>query len=189
MLPLEIVAGYYNGISALDQEKPAAYTTKSVKIEYSDLITNLFVTSKVRSAYEPETGIMTPAQLFLERSPGKKTIFGITALSIDKINADENEAEYSVSFFIWMPFASEKANNAGLPETAVQLSVYKYKDIVVLTYQKDRWKITGIQKMERTLVEGNGKALVGTIATGFADGLPYAPSQTEIQKTKDTLIK
>lgn len=190
LIPLEIVTGYYNGISGLDQEKPAAYTTKSVKIEYPDLITNLFVTSKVRSAYEPETGIMTPAQLFLEHSPGKKTVFGITALSIDKISESDTAAEYSVSFFIWMPLAaekgetSEKATETAKPETVVQLSVYKYKDSVVLTYKKDRWKITGIQKIERTLVEGNGKALLESIAVGFADGLPYAPSQAEINKQK-----
>lgn len=175
----EIVAGYYAAIESLDQEIPGAYTTRGVKPDYAEFTTNLFVTSKVRQAYEQNTGIISPARLFALRDPGNFTVYGITGLSVDPVSGDETHAEYEVSFFLWMPF-SEAVSSGG--EGEVRLSVHRYRDAVSLEYRKDRWMITGIRSLERTPIEGDGGKILKAIADKTADALEWAPTPEEIEK-------
>jgi len=145
------------------------------------LTTNLYVTSKVRAAYERDTGILTPAQVIVLGDPGKKSVYGITRLSIEKSMETDSESEYTVSFYMWLPLSAEPTEN---PENDIPLSVYRYKDIVDLKKQKDQWKIISIQNKQRTLVEGNAKFLLDTIAKGKAETLDFAPSSEELNQAK-----
>ncbi len=183
---LAVVTGFYRGLASLDQEIPQAYLLRGVKTEYSDLITNLYVTSKVREAYEKDVGILSPARLFLLRSPEKKTVFGITGLTAEKVSENTADAEYTVKFYIWLPFSPGSADTAN-PEADVQLSVYQYQDTVMLASRKGLWKISKIQNVRKDLIEGSGKALLEKIADGSADVLPYAPSRTDLEKEKAAL--
>jgi len=175
----EVVAGYYAAVESLDQEIPQAYTARGVKPDYTEFTTNLFVTSKVRQAYEQNTGIISPARLFALREPGNYTVYGMTGLSIVRMKEDATHAEYEVSFHLWMPFSESQAASG---EAGARLSVHRYRDAVSLDLRKEMWKITGIRSLERTLVEGDGSKLFKAIADKTADALEWAPTPEEIAR-------
>ncbi len=175
----EIVAGYYAAIESLDQEIPAAYTARGVKADYTEFTTNLFVTTKVRQAYEHDTGIISPARLFALRDPGQFTVYGMTALSIVRKTEETAHAEYEVSFYLWMPYSERKEQ---AEEGGARLSVHRYRDAVSLDYRKEMWQITGIRGIERTPIEGDGAKLLKAIADKSADAFEWAPTPAEIEK-------
>ena len=174
---VEVVAGYYAAIESLDQEIPQAYTARDVKPDYTEFTTNLFVTSKVRQAYEQNTGIISPARLFALRDIGNFTVYGMTGLSIARVSENDTKAEYEVSFYLWMPF-SESAASGG--EGGVRLSVHRYRDMVSLEYRKEMWVITAIRNSERRQIEGDGAKLMKAVSDKTADAFEWAPTPEEI---------
>ncbi|HKL87245.1 MAG TPA: hypothetical protein VJ861_13010 [Treponemataceae bacterium] len=171
----EIVLGYYKGIENLDQEISTTYAVKGLKTDYDSFITNLFVTSKMREAYERNGGLLSPAELYVIKKTNNRMIYGITRLHIQRIGETDSESQYTASFYLWMPYTEEQT------EDFVQLSVYSYEDKITLKWVKDRWLVSDIQPVKRILVESDGKKLLEDIKEDRADGFPWSPTLSEIQ--------
>lgn len=60
--PAEVVHGFYTAVGALDQARVTAYTKHKAASEYDDLLVHLFVTSKMREAYERKKIYYTPQE-------------------------------------------------------------------------------------------------------------------------------
>lgn len=179
MSTTEIVQGYYEGIGNLDQEISTTYAVKGLKTDYDSFVTNLYVTSKMREAYERNGGLLSPTELFINKETNDRMIFGLTRLQIENITESEAESQFTVSFYIWMPYADEQSENQ------VQLSVYLYEDIISLQWIKDRWLVSLIEPTKRILVEKDAENLLNAIKNDSADEFPWSPSMFEIQKLKD----
>lgn len=185
--PAEVVSKFYEGVNTLDQDIPRTFMYKNVKSGYDDLMTNLFVTSKVRQSYEKDTGIVGPAKLYVDKDPLNRMIYGITNLTIQENSLSKETGSYTVSFYFWLPMSIKEFDVVDVKNIPIQLSVYAYKDIMTIGYIKDRWKITAIEQVQRDLVEGDAEMIMKKIAEGTAGTLPYAPSNEEIESAK--LIK
>jgi len=185
--PAEVVSGFYEGVNTLDQDIPRAFMYKHVKSGYDNLMTNLFVTSKVRQSYEKDSGVVSPAKLYVDKDPQNRMIYGITGLTIQENSLSKESGTYTVSFYFWLPESIKEYDVVDVKNIPIQLSVYAYKDIMTIGYYKDRWKITAIQQVRRDLVEGDAEMILKKIAEGTADTFPYAPSSEEIESVK--LIK
>ncbi len=190
LAPEEVVSGFYGGIATLDQEIPQCYSAKGVKNEYSELITNLYVTSRVRQSYERDTGIMTPAQLFAARGNiGKMTVYGMTGLTVTQTSRTATAAEYDVSLYLWIPTSEDQTPpDTSSTEVPVQLSIYRYGDTVRLAYAKDRWKIAEFRPKGAELVEGDAKKILAEIADGSAAGQPWTPTAAEIETAEKEMM-
>jgi hypothetical protein len=190
LTPDEVVLGFYAGIANLDQEIPQSYSVKGVKNEYTDLITNLYVTSRVRQSYERDTGIMSPAQLFAAGGNiGKMTVYGMTGLTITRTSLTATEAEYDVSLYLWIPTSENQTPpDTSSTEVPVQLSIYRYGDTVRLAYAKDRWKIAEFKPKGAELVEGDAQKILAEIASSAAMSQAWAPAAEDIEKAKKEMI-
>jgi len=185
--PTEVVSRFYEGVNALDQDIPRSFMYDRVKSGYDDLMTNLFVTSKVRQSYEKDSGVVSPAKLYADKDPLNRMIYGITNLSIQENSLSKETGIYTVSFYFWLPESIKEFDTVNVQNIPIQLSIYAYKDIMTIGYFKDRWKITAIKQVQRDLVEGDAEMILKKITDGTAVTLPYAPSSEEIESVK--LIK
>lgn len=177
-----VIRGYYAGIASLDQEIPAAYAAKGVKADYADMLSNLFVASKMRETFERTKGIVSPQEIFRGEDPDKKSVFGISRLTLDILTEDASDVRYGVSYYLWLPVApptEDDANNAsesaGANMPVNSLSVYRYRETVTVSRIKERWQISSIVPIERTLVAEGADAILSRIATGRATNEPWAP--------------
>ena len=189
MLADEVIHGYYAAIANLDQEIPTAYAAHDVQIDYADIITNLYVTNKMREAYERDAGLLTPAKLFAEGKPGKKAIFGLTRLDIRQGSADTGMVHYEVSYYLWLPVGPEgksgaESNPATNAEDQKPLTIYRYQDSVTLSLIKNRWLVSRITPKERALVTEAGEKIYSEIEKGNANAEQWAPSPEEIAGAK-----
>jgi hypothetical protein len=182
--PDQVVSGFYEGVNNLDQEIPRAFMYKHVKSGYDDLMTNLFVTSKVRQSYEKDSGIVSPAKLYVDKDPKNRMIYGFTHLVIQENSLSKDTGTYTIAFYFWVPESIREFDVTDIKNIPVQLSVYAYKDIMTLGYFKDRWKITAIEQVQRDLVEGDADMILKKITEGTADALPYAPSSEQIEAAR-----
>lgn len=201
LAPERIVRGFYAAIARLDQETPSAYSGRGVKEDYTDMLSSLFVTVKMRQTYERDDPLLSPQDLFRGQGAEGKTIFGISRLEIATQAETAREVRYTVSYYLWLPVdppteessgESEKkesvvadtsattdtaaaGGNATAAPTTPPLSVYQYRETVILTRGKDRWLITAIEPTARTLVVSGSKAVLSAMASGDAESEPWAP--------------
>jgi hypothetical protein len=178
--PLEVVDGYYNAVENLDQEISEAYSVKGLKTDYESYISNFYVTSRIRLSYEG-TGIVTPENLYALKNPGTNMIYGITRYESRNLMVSPELAECTVSFYYWLPLSDKEGET---DTSTVLLSILHCTDRVSLAYEKNRWKITGIEKLESEPIPVDGDALLEMIKSGIAGDLPYAPADAELEKAK-----
>ncbi|MCD1654908.1 hypothetical protein K7J14_09375 [Treponema zuelzerae] len=190
--PLTIVQEYYRGLHQLDQEIPRAYSQKGVRTDYDEYVTNLYVTSRMRDAYERNGGILAPAELFLRKETNNRMIWGLTKLKIEGENTSSDGTgsaaaatevrpgetrEFIVSFWLWMP------NTPGMEE-GYPLSVWRYVDRVILEYGKDRWLIREVIPETREMRESDPEDILKR--TFAPEGLsePWAPDEAELAEAR-----
>ncbi len=147
MTPIEVVHTFYNGLHTLDTiVMDGCGTHKAVKA-YSNMAANLFVTGKIRQAYEKSPPFLPPEQWPFSYDPASIWIFGLTRLSIAEMDgkgtvlptythtayAEKGDSvRIHADFFI---IANEGAEN---------YSVMHRNDELTLSFNK-RWRITDIQ--------------------------------------------
>jgi len=192
MEPGEVVEQFYRAIGTLDQEIPRAYSMKGVKTDYDDFTVNLYVTTRVRESYERNGGVLTPAELFLRKETGGRTIFGITGLEIAEISAEQNKRSYGVSLYLWMPSTEtgQSSEDASVPtsETGYDpLTIYRYTDTVTLSYERDRWLVSDFLPGMRSVLDITGPQILESVADGSALDQNWAPSPDELKETAERL--
>ncbi len=104
--PVQVAQKYYQAFGELDHQfMEAAVRGKAGKGDI-DMITNLFVISRVRMAYEHEEAFLSAEKWKSEGSPlSDALIFGVTDLRLQAVdgNAADGETSYVASYTLWRP--------------------------------------------------------------------------------------
>jgi hypothetical protein len=159
MNPLEVLETYYGAFGDMDHTLMEACVLKKAGKSDIDLVTNLFVMSKVRQAYEMNITAI-PAQEWLDSgaAPTEFTVFGVTGLRLDGEDTDEGDGEvrYRAAYTLWVPpsFGSDPEDVPSDPSMnvdpgPVMPASFQISDEVRLTWRKDAWLITEIQRETR----------------------------------------
>jgi hypothetical protein len=119
----EVVQSYYNAFGELDHPLIGACLAKGADRSDLDMVINMFVISKVRQAYEFNSG--------LEEFSG----FGVTDLSVELLSGGEDDSEihYRAIYTLWMP--AEQGFQPG-----------RRSDDLVLARRRGNWQITEIRR-------------------------------------------
>jgi len=176
MSPHEVTEGLYTSVSNLNANMLTVYSASKAAKEYINLVSAVFMTNNIRGKYEGSPLLATPERLFEEELDHSHTVYGITQLEIEETHAGPDTVEQLVSFYLFLP-EETSVTDAGekLWRDHEPLSVYYYRDRCTLTLKKDRWKITSIEPLERSLVENSGEVIFNAVASGNGGTLPYAP--------------
>jgi len=104
--PVQVVERYYQAFGQLDHQfMEAAVHGKAGKGDI-DMITNLFVISRVRMAYEHKEAIVSAEKWKAEGSPSTDAlVFGVTDLRLQALDGDatDGETSYVASYTLWRP--------------------------------------------------------------------------------------
>ncbi|GHV67810.1 hypothetical protein AGMMS49928_05690 [Spirochaetia bacterium] len=144
MNPVEVIDTYYNAITALDHQLMEACVIKKAGESDISMVTNFFVLSKVRQAYEMgSAGFITPAVWMEAGSPPTlDTVFGVSDLAIQELgeSPDGGELRFRVSYRLFVPgsaLSDEPPTFADGPiEPSMPQSV-SHVDEIRLALQKD----------------------------------------------------
>ena len=197
--PEAVVRGFYNAVESLDQEILSAYTKNKAGAEYEGLLVHLFVTAKIREAYEQKKIYYTPQEFIglcetvrgaaPVETPMLKTaviaalnggsIYGISGLSI----MPTADAElFDVFFYYWVPLFSSETTDVLMNETqelsagrtAFPIQVLRYHDQVRVIHVKDSFFIGAITPLERTILTESSDEVIAACTASPAQRPTYA---------------
>jgi hypothetical protein len=159
MSPQEVIAAYYGSFETLDHTLMEACVVDKAGKGDIDMVTNIFVISKVREAYEMKRPVIA-AQAWLDSgaAPTELTVTGVTDLRLEGRDEDESDGEvrYRADYTLWLPAAYTQDGDAGdraeePPETAAALPAKAdITDEVRLVLRKGAWRIAGIERETRS---------------------------------------
>lgn len=172
----EVVIGFYDAVARLDANTITSFATNSASKEYTNLVSGMYMTNRILGRDEITGRFTNPQRLFRDALNASHTVYGITRLEVQDAGSDGERAEFLVSLYLFLPEETREENGFDMAGRAVQpLTVYRYRDRCVLTRKKNRWKITGIEQLERSIEEASGRVIFNAIASGTGNTLPYAP--------------
>lgn len=178
-----------------------------------DIITNFYVSTKSRSAYEQKVQCVTPAAWLCYNNSGNYTMFGLTQFTIDGV---QGKLDFTGPAKNTHPVALSAENGTALtPEAKMTHTVHYYlvytaadethviehNDTVTLTWKKNRWLITALVQNENDTVistlaftksyldaaDSFGKDFV-QIAQSLAPSYPWISTKDEIIEAKEKII-
>jgi len=138
----DVINLYYLSYKNLDTEKiEDCITSKAGKGDINEIST-IYVTSKVRTSYEGNSGLVDPEQWIADgrkpQLPGVQ-VWGISDLVIKRLSDDTFEANYTK----WQPPPSDD-----IEDTSAKLPVStKIKDTLHLSIIDDAWKIDQLDRV------------------------------------------
>ena len=162
MDPAAVVESYYNAINALDHEMLEACVTGGAGKDDINMVTSLYVVSKVRQAYEAREIFINP-EVWRESGGGisEKAVFGIGDLKIRETDTDGGgPAVYRAGYLFFNPYpdsdgaAGGTANgdtvtpSAESPETPppAPSGIPRLDELVLEKNKKGLWHITEIRR-------------------------------------------
>jgi hypothetical protein len=146
--PAEVVAAYYDAFGVLDHETMSACLQKDAGKADVELVTNLFVVSKMREVYEQKRTVMNAADWDGTAPPPDTTVFGTLHLAADwpsgGANGETRDGPITaqVRYDLVLPSSYVGVEDAGISRIARD-------DTLRLEWQKNRWRITAIDRRER----------------------------------------
>jgi hypothetical protein len=156
MSPREVVSAYYGAFGELDHQLMEACVTGKAGKEDISMVTNLFVISRMRMAYELNAGGIVPAQKWLDTgAPAVSgTVFGVSDLKIEPGpgGSGGEELSFRARYRLWVPPSflentEEIMEAAAVPDAEPPPSVpLRYTDEIRLSLHKGAWRITGISR-------------------------------------------
>lgn len=155
MGPQEVVETYYKAMGTLDHlQMDACVMPKTGKDDLA-LVTNFFVITRVRQAYEGTALLSAQAWINAGSPLTEAAVFGVSDLRLEGIDQDEQDGEvaFMASYLLWLPGSfrdpddpgpgetgSETAEEAGLPWSLSR------RDRIRLTHYRGAWRIADIQR-------------------------------------------
>lgn len=150
---------FYTSMNNLDVSSAQSCVSGKTMSSKVDIISNFYVTSKSRSAYEPQYTCATPASWLCFNNNGTYTIFGLTQFTIDG-NAGSLNVEGPAKKTHPVALTSENGKTLAKGDTVqhkasyymvytqgeADITVLKYTDTMTLTWKKDRWIITDLSQ-------------------------------------------
>jgi hypothetical protein len=159
MSPQEVIAAYYSGFETLDHTLMEACVVDKAGKGDIDMVTNIFVISKVREAYEMKRPVIAAREwLNAGAAPTDLTVTGVTDLRIEGEDEDESDGEvrYRTAYTLWLPGAYMGEGGAGSPEEFSETAAVPalpaktpVTDEVRLVLRKGAWRIAEIQRAVR----------------------------------------
>jgi hypothetical protein len=158
MTPVQVAETYYGAFETMDHTLMEACVTNKAGKEDINMVTNLFVISRVRQAYETMGESTVTAREWLESGAEatNRTVFGVTGLNLRPTEGDESDGEVSfeASYTLWMPagFAGEEeplpspdelANSDPEPRPPAG---FTFTDKLKIVFLKDAWQIAEIDR-------------------------------------------
>jgi hypothetical protein len=160
MNPQEVLEAYYGAFNTMDHTLMEACVLNKAGKEDINLVTNIFVISRVREAYEMGSSAMSP-QEWMDRGglPTALTVFGVSRLRTLCLDPDESDGQvsYRVDYELWIPDMYPQAgpepppDPEGLspPPPALFLPQGRsIRDEVDLQLYKGAWRIAGIRRKD-----------------------------------------
>ena len=144
----------------------------------------------MQSAYNQGLSFLTPTQWILKGTPDRSSIYGITHLKINgaesSTNADWLENNQKIPLTDVEKGAAESFNveyYVVMTEDPENITILEYKDSVELTFLKDKWIIT---KLERNGIESkcNRAAFIQDLSEDKTESYPWFPSQQDFDTAK-----
>lgn len=140
MTAMEVVRTFYSALHNLDTLTLDSCGSRAALKNYSNMAATLFVTGKMRQAYENTPSFLTPEQWVASDNPLAFWVFGLTHVTIESDdaaayaqNAQKGDtAQITARFYI---LAEEGQHN---------YRVAAYTDRLMLEYGKKYWQITRI---------------------------------------------
>ncbi|MDR1302049.1 MAG: hypothetical protein LBK43_06225 [Treponema sp.] len=160
MSPQEVVETYYHSMSSLDHPQMEACVMPKIGKEDIDMVTNLFVISRVRQAYERGAPVIFSAQEWIDAGspPTEATVFGVSELELEVIDQNEQDGEvsFAASYRIWFPGTFRNPDEPGQTRTDSEASTTEslpwssfQQDFMRLTQYQGSWRIAEIQRLRR----------------------------------------
>ena len=161
MNPIEVAQTYYGAFDDLDHTTMEACVSGRAGREDINMVTNFFVIVRVRQGYEMRDSFMTARQWVEAGRPlTSNTVFGVTDLNIAVISEGEANANLEADYILWIPGAYSAENfgddYAGTNSDDEQMELILLppegmviRDRLALAFEKDRWRITGIDRTTR----------------------------------------
>jgi hypothetical protein len=138
MSPGEVVQAYYNAFGALDHALMDACVIRQAGKEDITLVQNLFITSRVRQAYEGIIPVQDAQEWINAGFPATEAfVFGVSDLEFQFLDKDETDGEVRVraSYKFW------DSANPDRPSAA-----NSRRDKLRLIFYKDAWRIAEIRR-------------------------------------------
>ncbi|MDR1637434.1 MAG: hypothetical protein LBR93_08850 [Treponema sp.] len=164
MEPARVIEAYYSAFGELDHTMMDACVTNKAGKRDIEMVTNFFVLSRVRQAYEYIPDIMMPAQKWQDQgSPlTKSQVFGVTDLDIRQTGGDESAGQlrYRASYTLWIPAEADSSQDSGGEDAAPPLAGttdgeaeqgrlprgYPITDDITLVRRKGDWRISALER-------------------------------------------
>ncbi|MDR2247373.1 MAG: hypothetical protein LBE17_12010 [Treponema sp.] len=155
MSPQEVIAAYYGSFGTLDHTLMEACVVGNAGKGDINTVTNIFVISKVREAYERKRPVIAAREwLDAGAAPTELTVTGVTDLRIEGEDEDERDGEvrYRTAYTLWLPASytpedGSEDNPEMPPETAPALPTKTaITDEVRLVLHKGAWRIAEIER-------------------------------------------
>ena len=190
---VQVVESFYTSLNRLETVKIEECISKSAGKQITNIAANLYVTNKMQAAYNRGMKYYTPAQWIAEGTPDRSSIYGITQLKINGIestaNADWLENNLKIPLEDVEPGAAENFSveyYIVMTEDPETLTAIKYKDSVALTFVKDKWIIT---KLERDGIsyDYDKAQFIQDLSENKTDSYPWYPTQKEFEAAKAEL--
>lgn len=187
---VQVVESFYTSLHHLETVDLEECITKDAGKQIKNIATNLYVTSKMQSAYNQGLSFLTPAQWILKGTPDRSSIYGITHLKINgaesSTNADWLENNQKIPLADVEKGAAESFNveyYVVMTEDPENITILEYKDSVELTFLKDKWIIT---KLERNGIESkcNRAKFIQDLSEDKTESYPWFPSQQDFDTAK-----
>jgi hypothetical protein len=154
MTPVEVIEAYYGAFGTLDHTLMEACVIDRAGKNDISMITNIFVISRVRQAYEMNIAV-TDAREWLQAGspPTEASVVGVTDLRLLALDEDAGDGElgYRASGFLWLPEGREDPppdTASSTPEAAAPPvpGGYAFTDELRLVRHKDAWRIAGLTR-------------------------------------------
>ncbi len=148
--PREVTEAYYLSFNTLDHAFMDACVAGRTGAQDIEAVINLFVISRVREAYERKSSVLSAAQWLADGAPRvEANVFGVSGLDIRGLETDPSDGAvtYQSRYTFWYPASVDAgADNEATPPAAPASD--RRVDTVLLGRQKDRWRITAIDRRE-----------------------------------------
>jgi hypothetical protein len=149
LTPAEVVTAYYDAFGNLDHEAMSACTDHEAGKADVEMVTNIFVISKMREAYEQKKTVINAADWDETMPPPDDiSVFGVLRLATDwpaggangEIPASEITAHSRYDLVV---------PSSLIGDDTAAVSRIARDDTLRLQWQKNRWRITEIDRRER----------------------------------------
>jgi hypothetical protein len=164
MEPVQVIENYYNAFGELDHTLMDACVINRAGKRDIEMVTNFFVLSRVRQAYEYSSDMVISAQKWQDQGSlrTRSQVFGVTDLDIRQTGGDESadQVRYRASYLLWIPAEAvedpENTLSGADPLAGPNLSAqedpgslprsYPVTDELTLVRRKGDWRISGLER-------------------------------------------